>query len=311
MRKLVLVCALACAAAFVVLANPAKASNTRSWVSASGSDAAACTQQAPCLTFAHAISQTNVGGEIDCLSGGDFGPVVISSSITIDCGGGVGAIGVTTPSTSAVNITAMTGTIVLRNLTLNGFGNNASVGVVANGFNGTLIVQHCSIHGFGDHGIEMFVNTGRAQLEISDTSVYSNGLIGVLVDSFTGAIASVVLNRVELNNNAAGGLVFQDSGVVAGTFRQSVAAENGTYGIRVLATGGVYFTVEESSVVANLTAGVRSEASGVNLEVGASTIGGNGTGVNAAAGSVFTFGNNQISANGSNGSFTPGGPGLQ
>ena len=37
---------------------------------------------------------------------------------------------------------------------------------------------------------------------------------------------------------------------------------------------------------------------------GAAPIGGNGTGVKATAGSLISFGNNQISANGSNGSFT-------
>jgi len=40
------------------------------------------------------------------------------------------------------------------------------------------------------------------------------------------------------------------------------------------------------------------------VNVGASTIGGNGTGVLPSSGSIISFGNNQMSANGSNGNFT-------
>jgi hypothetical protein len=40
------------------------------------------------------------------------------------------------------------------------------------------------------------------------------------------------------------------------------------------------------------------------VNVGASTIGGNGTGVVAQSGSLISFGNNQMSANGTNGNFT-------
>src|SRR5947208_13666099 len=72
--------------AFLLLnALPAHAQNTRSFVSGAGSDAAACTRAAPCLTFTRALTQTNAGGLINCLDVGDFGTVVITQSVTIDC----------------------------------------------------------------------------------------------------------------------------------------------------------------------------------------------------------------------------------
>jgi hypothetical protein len=40
------------------------------------------------------------------------------------------------------------------------------------------------------------------------------------------------------------------------------------------------------------------------VNVGASTIGGNGTGVLASSGSLISFGNNQMSTNATNGNFT-------
>jgi len=46
------------------------------------------------------------------------------------------------------------------------------------------------------------------------------------------------------------------------------------------------------------------EAYGRGRPVGASTIGGNGTGVLPTAGSLISFGDNHMSANGANGNFT-------
>jgi hypothetical protein len=309
MKKLMLLCATLFAMAFVVPATPAHAANTRSWVSASGSDSNACTQAAPCLTFAHSITQTSSGGEIDCLTGGDFGAVTITQSITIDCGAGqVGAIGVTLGDAITLN-TSSSAVIILRNLSLNGFGTSGATGIYTQSFpGGTLIVQHCSIHAFGDDGIFFTPSSGRGLLQVSDTAVYNNGY-GIIVGASSGVIASAVFDRVEITANTYDGLVL-GSGTIAGTLRQSLVRENGEYGVYADASA-VYFTVEESSVIDNLSYGIYSNASGVNLEVGASTIGGNGTGVYATAGSIYTFGNNQMSANGSNGTFTPGGPGLK
>ena len=50
--------------------------------------------------------------------------------------------------------------------------------------------------------------------------------------------------------------------------------------------------------------GIQSASAGSSVKVGASTIGGNGTGVLASSGSIVSFGNNQISDNGSDGNFT-------
>ena len=57
-------------------------------------------------------------------------------------------------------------------------------------------------------------------------------------------------------------------------------------------------------MVANLTNGIETSSAGAVVNVGGSTIGGNGIGVRAFAGSLISFGNNQMSANGTNGNFT-------
>src|SRR5437867_2251038 len=79
--------ALAATACLVLNALPAHALNTKSWVSGAGLDTNACTRAAPCLTFAHALTQTNAGGSINCLDQADYGTLTIDKSITIDCTG--------------------------------------------------------------------------------------------------------------------------------------------------------------------------------------------------------------------------------
>jgi hypothetical protein len=248
---------------------------------------------------------------VDCLTGGDYGPVIITASITIDCG--PGNLGVIEGSGSINAITidlSAPGTVILRNLSLNGFGADNTIGISTQAFpNGSqLYVQHVSIEGFVQ-AILFEAFGGRGLLEVSDTIINNISSIAIQVTAANGSIASEVLDGVKITG-AQAGLELTGTGTVAGVLRHSVVAESQFDGILAQASA-VYFTVEESSVIDNLNFGIGSAGSGINLEVGASTMGGNGTGVPGNGGSIFTFGNNQFSANGSSGGFTPGGPGLQ
>ena len=69
------------AISFPLLSN---AQATRTWVSGVGDDLNPGSRTAPCLTFAGVISKTAPGGVIDVLDPGDFGPVTVTKSITID-----------------------------------------------------------------------------------------------------------------------------------------------------------------------------------------------------------------------------------
>jgi hypothetical protein len=308
MRKLVLLCASLCAMAFVVPTTPAHA-QIRYWVASYGADSNSCSETSPCATFAGAIVKGGAG-EIDCLNSGDYGAlnsttVSITGSITIDCGtGNIGEMGLN-GGTIAIDInTSSAATIILRHLNLNGF-NTANTGGIAtqNFLSGTLIIEHCQIHGFANgSGVEFAPSSGRGILEVSDSVIYNNGT-GVSVSANgSGVIASVVFDGDKLNNNIFG-LYLLGTGVVAGTLRQSVVAENSSNGVSAQASQ-VYFTVEESSIIDNLQVGIATYSSGAVVNVGASTIGGNGTGVSGSSGSIISFGNNQMSANGTNGNFT-------
>jgi hypothetical protein len=204
-----------------------------------------------------------------------------------------------------ININASSAvTIVLRHLSLNG-GDNNVVGINTQNFaSGTLIIENCMIYGARSGGIKFTPSSGRGTLLITDSLLYDNGGDTIHVAPAGGQIASVALNRVEIVGNIGDGLDLIGSGVIAGTMRQSLVAENSSAGIYANATGGVFFTVEESSIVDNLTSGIEINSTAAIVNVGASTIGGNGTGVKVLSGSLVSFGNNQMSANGVNGSFT-------
>ena len=145
MRKFIPL-SLLCAMALAISASPVRAQSVL-WVSATGSDAAVCSQAAPCLTFQGAINKGSVS-QINCLGSGNYGAFTITASITVDCGtGNIGTIFAT--AGSAISVATPAGAIVvLRHLSLNG-GGSAVYGIQASLFpSGTLIVEDCMIQGF-------------------------------------------------------------------------------------------------------------------------------------------------------------------
>jgi hypothetical protein len=299
MRKLILLFASLFTMVLQISASPVRA---QQWVSPTGSDANACTTTAPCATFQRAI---NVGAsQINCLGSGSYGPVTITTSLTIDCGAGnVGNVIVSGGSNFAITITGSGITVILRHLALNGLG-TAAAGIVATiGFTGrTLIVEDCMVHGFAGSGIAFAPSNARGLLQVSNSQIFQNAT-GIAVAPINNNIASTTLSRVELVANSQNGLSLTGDGVVAGTMRDSIVGENAGNGI-VANTSQVFFTVEQSSIIANLANGINVTSSGSNLTVTASTIGANGTGVKATAGSIVSFGNNSLNGNGSDGAFT-------
>jgi hypothetical protein len=299
MKKVVLLCVWLCAMALSFSVSPVRA---QQWVGPNGSDANACTETAPCATFQRAI---NVGAsQINCLASGSYGPVTIQTSLTIDCGAGnVGNVVVSGGGNFAITITGSGITVILRHLALNGLGTAAGGIVATTGFTGgTLIVEDCMVHGFASSGIAFAPSNARGLLQVSNSQIFQNAT-GITIAPINGNIASTTLSGVELVANSQNGLSFAGDGVVAGTMRNSIVGENAVDGI-VANTRQVFFTVEESSIIANLSKGIDVISPGSNLTVTASTIGANGTGVQATAGSIVSFGNNSLNGNGIDGNFT-------
>jgi PASTA domain-containing protein len=172
-------------AGVAVLAPPASAQATRTWVSGLGDDANPCSRTAPCKTWAGAISKTAVGGVINAMDDGGFGALTITKAITIDGGGHVASA--LTSGTNGINIVAPTNAqVVLRAIDIKGV--NAAEGSCS-GLSGVNVV-------------------GAASVRLDDVTIagFQNAVSTPLTNSSPDAYVDMSFNDVSVNDNCAYGL---------------------------------------------------------------------------------------------------------
>jgi len=142
-------------------------------------------------------------------------------------------------------------------------------------------------------------------LSVQETLIKNNSGSGLVAIGANGP--TTTLNNVQSEKNGLAGIVASGSGrqVVA---RNCVANKNGLAG----------FFAESSAkldVIDSLTAfnpqGVEADTSS-EIRVSRTTVTRNTTnGLNLAGGTILSYGTNEVSANGGNEIFTPGGPTLK
>ena len=272
------------------------AQNNRTFVSntgVSGNTALGCSAASPCDTFAHALSVTNAGGEINCLNAGEFGPVTITQEVTINCESTSNG-GITTSGANAIVVNTA-GSVSLIGLDINGM-NVAGGNGVAIVSSGSVNIRNCKIHGF----LANETDTGFA---IVSMPLSSGG--------------NLVVDKVLLAYNSAGvGLLAVSSGAsVNMTVRNSDINNNVAYGIVVdVANGGTHAgaTIEQTTLAFNGAAGLLASGAGAIAVLGSAAVVNNGAGIAAARGGIiYSFKNNQIGGNGTDGTpltAYPGGP---
>jgi hypothetical protein len=249
--KSAVLCALIGAIGLVLLAMPANAQATRTWVSGVGDDANPCSRTAPCKTFAGAISKTAPGGEIDCLDPGGFGALTITKPITILCmpvsNGGVLVSGT---NGIVVSLSAF-GQVVLDGLDFEGLGTGIN-GVLMNG-QGRLIIRNCTIR---DFGTGVLVNAPSAtpapRVVIQNSIITGNGAGGttgggINLPSSATNNAEVLNSLIDSNTNfniqvAGPSTVVLAGSTLTGTSPNSIIVSGGgsliSYGNNVLRNGG-------------------------------------------------------------------------
>jgi Right handed beta helix region len=288
----------------IISITPAQAQATRTFVSPTGNDAAACSLAAPCRTFLAAYALTNAGGEIAVLGTAGYGPLTISKAISIVNGGGFEA-GVSVPSSGiGITINATTNDAVsLRGLTIDG----AGVGATGIKFNTgkSLTVENCVIRHMTGDGIEDFSTTATSALTVSNSLVADNSSNGIILAP-TGS-ATAVFNRVEVNNNAIHGILVAGidsagTNTVNATVSESVAARNGNDGFFSTTTlnNAPTSVMVFHSVAANNGTGVETNGTGATLRLANSIVTGNASGWVASGGAVLSDGDNTIEGNGAN-----------
>ncbi len=290
------------------LTSAAQAQATRTWVSGVGDDANPCSRTAPCKTFAGAISRTAAGGEIDALDPGGFGTLTITKSITIDGGGGIVssvlAAGSPPPPGFTVNAGA-NDTITLRNISIQGV-NQGSNGInFVAGLN--LNVEHCVIQNFTNLGID-FEPVVRAFLTIRDSVIEGNAG-GGLVNATTatsGKNRASIIHSAFLNNGSSGTFGIKGGLTSRTQVTDSLVVGNGGLsGDGVLGDGADGIINLETTTVSNNHNGVHSRnSSQVQLSNTTVTFN-NGNGLFfESSGQLLSFGQNRVSSNISDGTFS-------
>jgi Right handed beta helix region len=287
-------------------AAPAQAQSVRTFVSPTGVDTAACSLTAPCRTFAAAYAATDAGGEIAVLGTAGYGTLTINKAISIVNGGGFEAA-IAVPSGGGAGITIAAGTmdaVSLRGLTIDGAGVGGT-GIIFN-TGKSLTVENCVVRHMMHDGIFFQSTTATSALTVSNSLVADNGANGIELVP-TGS-ATAVFNRVEVNNNAAGGIVVNGgnsagSNSIDATVSDGVVAGNVGIGFFSLTPSGSAPTslMLFHSVAANNGTGVEAQGSGATLRLANSTVTGNATGwVATSSGVMQSYGDNYIDGNASN-----------
>ncbi|MBF5045232.1 Ig-like domain repeat protein [Aggregicoccus sp. 17bor-14] len=282
---------LALAAALLCAASPAFAQATRTWVSGVGDDVNPCSRTAPCRTFAGALPKTASGGEIDALDAGDFGPVTVTRSVTLD-GRGVGRV--LAEDAHAVVVNAPGATVVLRNLSLQG---------ARSGLDGLRVlaarsvrVEDSRVSGFTGDGLRFTPDAG-GQLLLRNVSSADNAGAGLRVGSLSGS-AVAFLERASLQRGSQG-LVVEAGG--RATAYDVTASGNAGAGLGVRASGAgasAELNVERAQLSHNALAleavGLRGASAQVRLSR-ATALGSSLAPTRLAGeGSLGSYGNNRL-----------------
>jgi hypothetical protein len=263
----------------VLSASPAHAASNRTLVASNGSDNNPCSRNQPCATFHQALSKTTPGGEVDVVDSADYGPINITFPVTIDGGDVIGRVGSVTSANAcgAANAaicvsTGGNGPVVLRNLSVNTNTVYATIAIMSSRpvFLEKMLVQSAQVY------------VQSSQVSMQDSQMRQTGLvINAPNDSL---LENVTITGQTLNCGNGGNLSLRH-----------VTVTGSGYGIYNYGCDSVQV---DSSLITYNGVGVYS-LNGI-VTISDTTITGNQIGHNP--GDIISFGNNRITANGTNGS---------
>jgi hypothetical protein len=255
---------------------PASAGSAVTFVSGKGSDSGACaTPATACRKFAHALTQTNSGGEIKTLDPADYGKASIVKSVTIT--GVPGASIEMTGAGAGVVVDNAAATVTLRGIEINGQGvGTRGIDIVA----AKLVnIVDCMVHRVTAHGVFIAPATGAVSATISNTISSNNGDFGIAFVPGVGAAVKASVDHTTTNENGSVGMLVSSNARVM--ISDSIANDNAIDGFRASgnATSKMYLA--------------RSVASGNGTGIQ------NGAGIhNVSSSTVKSFGDNEVYGNG-------------
>jgi hypothetical protein len=265
----------------VALPSSASAQASRTWVSGVGDDANPCSRTAPCRSFAGAIGNTVVGGEINAIDSGPYGTVSINKSITIDGNGHHASILGSASAGITVNA-APSDKVIIRDLRINGVRRTIASGLSGIRFftGGTLRVQNTVVFGFQNDGILMLADDApRSRLIVTKSSIHDNGT-GIRVDPEPSGVARATIRRSEIDDNGDGLIADTTTGGRASLYVfDSAISDNGidssVFGRGILSNGSRSRAVISGNEIHSNRLGLRALNGGQILSGGDNRVFGN------------------------------------
>jgi hypothetical protein len=286
------------AAAMLFCAASISAQLASTFVSASGSDSNACTQGSPCGSFQAAYNKTAAGGSISAMTPGEFGPLTVQKSVTID-GSNMASISATTMGVGVYILNPSSSTAI--NVTLRGlaFYNSAtqgvlgSIGVETDGAL-NLTIENCLFENLYN---PILIDNAAPKNFLMKNSTLVNGSYGVQIINGGTASMQATLQNVTIQN-MSGYAVYASVGtteIMNSVLTQNAIAVSTGQAIALPST----ISVESSMISQNGVAVCSSNSGKIRLEN--NDIFDNGTGVGGinanCGGQVKTNGNNRDSGN--------------
>lgn len=298
---------LAVVALIAALPMQASALSARIWVSGRGIDQAGCGPvTSPCRTLQFAHDNISPGGEIDVLDPAGYGVLAISRSVSI-INDGVGVAGLfSTEAAPAITIQGADFiSVLLRGLTIDGTASHtAAIAFIAQG---SLTLQNCLVKNSG--GLAAFVDP-PSSIKVLDSTFSDNGqAIAVLPykNSQDTNPVKLIVDRTTVTGTGVTGIYLKREGPSPLSFlvSNSVVSSNGTgmnFGY------GVEGVVRTSAITQN-TVGIMNSSNRPVVLTGNTISGNSYAGVLASYGTK-SFGDNQITGNGTDvdGTLTPVAP---
>lgn len=285
----------------------------RTFVSSIGTDLSPCTRLLPCRSFQAAIDRTAPEGEVDCIDTGSYGSIVITRAIAIICDGTVAGVG---SANDGITIAAgEDDSVFLSGLDISGTLSSLSgVNIISAS---SVQILNSSIRGFGQHAIEVAPGAGKfVSVLVRDVTLTHNGTSGINATGAidlrvgTGGVTNVAIQNAHIAYNQNSGIQADTSGVPGGllniTVRNTELVSNGT-GFALRARPGdsnVRVSIQNATIIQNSVYGIRVAGVGVSATVANSTITANQTGIVSSGGTLNSFGNNELSGNVVDGTFT-------
>jgi hypothetical protein len=281
---------------------PASAAGaTRTWVSGVGSDANPCSRTSPCQTFAAALANTAINGEINCIDPGGFGTVTITQSVTIDCTGNYASILAGSGTGVIVNIPTSPDdphrSVRLRGLAINGTGLGTRTGI--DGIRvvsaSSVFVEDTVIGEFTQTGVKVATTSETVNLTLDNVTIRNINTNGVSMTTTKGQVVASFNNvRIDATSVAIAAL-----GLARANVDNVMLVHNST---GIMTTGSDNIINVDNTKISYAKTGVKG-LDGSTVRISNSVITQNETGL-ASGGSIVSMSGNSLTGNTTDGAFT-------